>query len=328
MVCSPWDEFSLRLDLFVKEAARQTMKGDDAHTGMLVHLFCEEDLKPTKALSKRVIDASLLSALNSCRSSANSQLNVSRQSTSEHVVQFLDDNEEVLCLVDPSFRVEAAWFRHMASSGCKQILEEAMLAELPDKAELVDIGDKAIRFNRIKSTTSYNFADKESQASVNVVTEWVKALASLRRPSFLAAKDNDFLKQVQLRMKHLLRVNVPGAGPDEEEKVLVGDAAMQHCIAAMTARVAKGETIRIGDLQLFDTYNWMMAEEQLGLHNGWVKATFQAASSTTVVSTASSSPAPPTTSEGAAPLKKKRDAQELADTTMSLFKRKRATQDR
>lgn len=69
-----------------------------------------------------------------------------------------------------------------------------------------------------------------------------------------------------------------------------------------------------------------MTKEQCDLHVGWVKEAFAKVPMTTTVASSSSvaSPAAPN-SQSAAALKKKRNAQELADTTMSLFKKKRST---
>ena len=74
------------------------------------------------------------------------------------------------------------------------------------------------------------------------------------------------------------------------------------------------------DLQIFNTYAWLMGKDDAVRHESWVKAAFQAAGSEVKVSTKDGLAA--ASSSGLA-TKKKEAAEELASTTLSLFMKKK-----
>lgn len=160
---------------------------------------------------------------------------------------------------------------------------------------------------------------------MNVVGEWVEALACDRRPTFAAVKDSNFLSQAQSRMQHLLKVEVPGEGDGAAPKTLTGEAAMAHHIRDMIARVAAGASVGLTDLQVFDTFFWLMSRAQADTHAAWVKTAFAKASGAATTSVAPRTTTPEAEPQGAVSAKKKKAAQDLADTTMSLFKRKKVS---
>ena len=176
VVAGAWEEFNVRLDVYLKEITNQS-KSKVKAVALSTPSFCEEDLVPTGALVVREIEQAIYSRYNNCRVGANEQLSKSRQLISEHVLQFLDDNEEVLCMVDPSFCVEANWFRHMAKQGCQELLKALILDEFPGAAGYGDAKDTASHIEQLKNGPSYLFADRNSQSDVNIVAEWVKAVA-------------------------------------------------------------------------------------------------------------------------------------------------------
>ena len=94
---------------------------------------------------------------------------------------------------------------------------------------------------------------------------------------------------------------------------------MTYLVMQTTKKVADGEAVPLQDLQIFNTYAWLMGKDDAAKHESWVKAAFQAAGSEVKVATkdglaAASSSGPAT--------KKKKAAEELATTPLSLFKKK------
>jgi hypothetical protein len=116
-----WEEFRIRLDVFLKTTCQQCKKPGET-TPYLLPLFCEEELKPTLSVVGREVDDAVYQKYNSCRSSANHMLSASRQQVSEHVLTYSEDNAEVLSLSDASITVEATWFKYMTEAGCQKIL--------------------------------------------------------------------------------------------------------------------------------------------------------------------------------------------------------------
>jgi hypothetical protein len=226
-------------------------------------------------------------------------LSASRQQVSEHVLMYLEDNAEVLSLLDASITVEVAWLKYMAEAGCQKIPRKRIQEALPMRVVNVDVMDQSSQVDRLKNTALYMFASRNSQSDVNVVCEWARALASNRQPTF-AVLDDPFLKEVQQRMSCMLRVTTSGESSGIAPNMLCGSAAMTHLLQQTTKKVADGEAIPLQDLQIFNTYAWLMGKDDAVKHESWVKAAFQAAGSEVKVATkdglaAASSSGPATT---------------------------------
>jgi hypothetical protein len=93
-----WEEFTIRLDVFLKTTCQQCKKPGEK-TPYLLPLFCEEELKPTLSVAEREVDEAVNKKHNSCRSSANHMLSASRQQLAEHVLLYVVDSLEVFCLL-------------------------------------------------------------------------------------------------------------------------------------------------------------------------------------------------------------------------------------
>lgn len=313
-----WEEFNLKLDVYLKGIGMKVKRADG--TPYLVSLFCEDELCPVAGAPPAItIDGAIYKQYNSCRISANSQLSKSRQAVSEHVLAFLDNNEEVLCMMDNSFRVEAEWLRDMAASGCQAVLEEKIMMELPSPASPRDPRDVASGVDRLKNGTVFMFASRDSQSTCNVVAEWAKAIANNRKPSFLCTRDSQFLQKVQSQMKYMLQVRVEGT-ETQAPRTLLAEAAAEHIIAGIQKQVDESSPIDMSDLQLLDTFSWLLTEAQLTKHGAWVKEAFSAAKPNAKIRS-SATAAVGSSQTG----KKQKAAQDLASTTMALFKKRRGT---
>ncbi len=91
-------------------------------------------------------------------------------------------------------------------------------------------------------------------------------------------------------------------------------------MAQVTEKVSIGEAVPLSELQIFDTFGWLLNKDQIQLHAAWVKAAFSSGGSSTTTSRPSSSAA----GESAATptsAKKKRTATGLASSTMALFRK-------
>ena len=96
----------------------------------------------------------------------------------------------------------------MFKSGCARVLQARVLQELPDGTRRQDGSIIASTLEQLKLSDAYTFAYADAQTNVNVVVEWTKALALLRKPSFVGVADSTFMKDAQARMKHMLQISV------------------------------------------------------------------------------------------------------------------------
>jgi hypothetical protein len=279
-----WEEFTIRLDVFLKTTC-QPCKKPGEKTPYLLPLFCEEELKPTLSVVEREVEEAVYKRYNSCRSSASHMLSASRQQVSEHVLTYLEDSAEVLCLLDASITVEAAWFKYMAEAGCQKILRTRIQDALPMRIVNIYVKDQPSQVDKLTTTALYMFASRNSQSDMNVVCEWARALASNRQPTFAAVLDDPSLKEVQQRMSCMLRVTTSGESSDIAPNILCSSVAMTHLFKQTTKKVADGEAVPLQDLQIFNTYAWLMSKDDAVKHESWAKAAFQAAGSEVTVAT-------------------------------------------
>ena len=82
VVAGAWEEFNVRLDVYLKEITRQSTARGKA-VPLLTPLFCEEDLVPTGALVVREVEQAIYSRFNNSRVGANEQLPRNRELISE-----------------------------------------------------------------------------------------------------------------------------------------------------------------------------------------------------------------------------------------------------
>ena len=126
-------------------------------------------------------------------------------------------------------------------------------------------------------------------------------------------------KKVQAKMEYLLRRSV--ASGSEAPTMLVGKEALAKIVEDAEKTVKDGKAIDISDLQVLDCFSWLFTKEQAAQHSSWVKASFN--SSAAAASSSASSEAKET--KAVAGVRKKKLADDLASSTMALFKRRKSS---
>ena len=316
---SMWEEICLRTSLYVKLAAMGSHKEAGA-SAYLIGMFCENDLKPLGPLTVRAIEEELFATHQSARASANSQLTKTRHAVGEHVMQFMEEHLEVLLMIDGTLVMEAAFFSDMFKSGCSRLLQASVLAELPDGTAPRDGSLVAAAVELIKGCAAYTFADADTQTNINVVVEWAKALALLRKPTFLSANGNAFLSAVQARLKHMLQVAVKPDMKHTCEKLLTGEAALRHLLTEADEKAQAGTGVDMQTLKALEAYSWLLTAADTANLAIWVKAAFARAGSSSTVAKGSVESGVAETAKQTA--KRVKAEQDLADATMAPFKKK------
>ena len=152
----------------------------------------------------------------------------------------------------------------------------------------------------------------------------MKAISSNRQPTFKALAGTVFLKSVKDRMALLLQVRSGSAG-SAHPALLTGAEAIKQIIASLEGPGEPGKALNLEELQLLETFSWLLTKEQEAKHGALVKAAFAHPPPATG-SRKSLAAANVTDSSGAAAAsRKKKVAEDLAATTLSLFKKKPKT---
>lgn len=191
-VDSAFDEVQIRIHAYVKARGLQCY-AEGASSPVLQPMFCELGLASgLKKIGEPVAD-DVLKSYAACRSSACAMISAGKWTSGLHVVEALESREDVLRLLDESITLEVAWFRHMYRKGCAQALEREAMDLLPAQAAAHDAKAIASAIGRLKLSCRYRFGSPESQASVNIVCEWVTAISNGEPPSEGCAEGSEFV---------------------------------------------------------------------------------------------------------------------------------------
>ena len=310
-----YDEVQLRLDCHVRNVAIRVDSSGGADR-LLLPLFCENSLVPLEAPVVRKIESELVSAANAARACANEAVPKEGHQCGEQVISALKDNEQVMEMIDSSFRIENAWFIAMSSSGAQEMLQTKVLALMPSESNPVKPQLVAKSLSSLKTLPLYRFCSAEAQSSVNIVTTWVEALASSRQPS-LVGVENSFLKEVSDRMCFFM---THFKADDMTTPSLFGHEAI---VAKIQEAKMKKDEVSMQTLQEFSVYSWMLSDGDRKSVQDLVKAAVAQPGGSSAASASSSTES----NEPAAKVAKKAAKNTESDSmssTMALFFRKKA----
>lgn len=318
-VANVWEELGIRLDLYVKLAALNShLVGGTAAVRQLVSLFCELDLFPMSAPQPRLVEADLLVAYNSCRKSANARLTATRQQCGEQVSEFFGANLETLLMIDPSIKVEKAFFEKVYAESAKTYLMSEMLRLLPEQPRDKPLADVLLALEQLKEHGMFKFANDAAKADAKIVIEWVRALTMASQPSFKAVKHDEGLRVLQARLAYLIVVEQPGSA-SEAAKVLFGQQALTFMMNGVDAKITAGEDVDLTDVKIFDTFGWLLSELDIARQRTWIQKIFAKA---TTASPGSIASVPKKITHGALAPKTDNLKKAKHSTTMDLFKKK------
>lgn len=321
-VVSLWDEITVRMAVYLKCLAVLGKKNADDRHSQLPPLFLENDLDPLGDLRVVAIDDEVLANYSACRRAANEQVTPARQRAGESVQTFLQNNLEVLSLIDPTMKVEAAWYDMMYNGGAQTRLQDQIMKLMPTAAAPGDPQTTASQLDDLKKTVLFSFANDEAHSVVNVVAEWARCLASFRPPN-LKVPGDAFLQQVKEKLEFFLHTGA--ASGSAGSGVVSGKGALKHIVDALGRKFETKEPVTLQDLQLLDAYSWLLTADQKTLHQGWVKKIFTEAGSSEAVSTTVGKAPAEQTAGKKKPSQATSKAKASPSSTMSLFKTAKTT---
>ena len=91
----------------------------------------------------------------------------------------------MLTMLDDTWDLARSWFLHMHDDGARVKLQEAILEILPDPdGAKPDVHAAANALEEMKQSNMYHFCSQVGQSDLNIIFQWVKALAQQRQPAF------------------------------------------------------------------------------------------------------------------------------------------------
>lgn len=267
------DEASLRIVAFVKSCAVDVV--GEEQEAPLPPVFCELALAP-KATNVREVEASLCVAWKVARHCANGLVDEAFQDNADQILQALDKKQGVLLQMDSTFKLEEAFFRHMAAAGSARRLEASVLEKMPNTTGLHSAQQCLADLQEVRQSRLYTFCGAESQSSLNIAMELVQSIAQNRLPTVSVCKGSSFKAEVLNRLAYFAHWEpAQPAGSDDKVGTLNGADAMEKHYLGMVARMAlAGATVTMEELNIFHTFNWLLSAEQQAEHNKWVAQAF------------------------------------------------------
>jgi hypothetical protein len=209
-----------------------------------------------------------------------------------YISDILEKKFDVLYQMDPSFKVEAAFFKMMYGSGATKLLEEKVLKVLPDKAGDHVVADVVARLDAERHNVLFKFCGAESQGAVNVVYELVQSISAGRLPTMTACKGTPFKEEVGRRLTFFAYYKKPAGSPAEVVS-LSGSDAMTVLFNVVKAKIDdKKSPVTMQDLQPLHVFNWLLSQAQKDEHTKWVAAMFGNSSSSGSASSSSGGKGP------------------------------------
>lgn len=225
-------------------------------------------------------------------------------------------------MIDPSIKLEAAFFEGMYTTQAKALLHDQLCVELPARGRNDSLPDILVGVERVRNTVVYAFASDSARAGVNIVVEWVRALALSAAPSFTAVGDDQHLHDLQSRLRFLFRHTQ--VAEDGSEVTYFGEPAMARRIAELDAEMRNGTLTDLGCLKALDAFSWMLTAEQKTKQASWVQELFkQRGMARGPEPVRANAPCGRAANSASAASSRKAAAKASASSTMDLFKRRR-----
>lgn len=184
------------------------------------------------------------------------------------MTEFFASQAETLRMIDPSVSVEMAFFLQQYKEGAKKKLHAKLLKELPAHGREEHMPDILTAITKLKEDICYTFGNDDAKSELNIAIEWVRALSMGTAPGFKGVADDPMLKELQGRVAYLARCEKTEG---ETTSILYGTPALKHLMGSIGADMAKGEKVTLGDLQIFDSFSWLLTDvEKVAL---WSKPT-------------------------------------------------------
>ena len=180
-----------------KAAAAAPLPKEANSSRPLVQVFCEASLPPE---FMGVIDPTSLQTFNLARTTADSLIHQVDYTNGLFVTKLLDTRTDVLTQIDPSFVIEATWFRHIQTAGG---LEAKLLEPLA-----TDIGVHDPK-NCRRSVVSE--APVGPPLTCRATTQIVSSVAAARMPSVKVTDESATLRELLVRCGFFAYFE-PGAG--------------------------------------------------------------------------------------------------------------------
>lgn len=326
------DEVTLRVDCAVRNIGIK-FKKEGSNQPVLKPMLCEFDLVPFQA-DVKTIDEDVLEHMNAVRACANECVPKDQWMDGVAVMQALQENESVFDMIDSSFRIEMAWFIKMSASGARDMLQDKVLASLPDGVLEKSPGDAANALAALKKSALYRFASVDTQSSVNIAANWVDAIANSRQPTCSGVED-DFLKKVIKRLELFLVFE----GEEDFGPPKFGQEALVAKLQAAKTALAKDRSPDV--LRIFSVFSWMLSGPQRQEVQAMVREAVQNGSSLVSKtmefhagggngSSSSSDGRPGSASDPVGAkngqskgVKRSSSSKDLDDTTLALFQKRR-----
>jgi len=259
----------LMLANMVKQLALGSKTADGER--VLTPLFCESGIGQSVGDHTCGVSAEVVRSYNTCRTTANEMMPEAGHKKGHEIREFLRCQADTLYQIDPTIKLECAWFEHMIAHGAQTRLEQMILSELPQKPGKHCPKQVAARLDELRKTDLFKFVSSEAQSSLSLTHELVFAISQDRLPTMSVCQKNSFFRRVGDMLANFAAVELE----DSPGKFLSGSDAITAIFKSVETKMQEpGCQVSFEALRPFHTFNWLMSKEQVDQHNAWVAKVF------------------------------------------------------
>lgn len=239
-------------------------------SGDLPALLVEDELVPpvvTKSSAKVAPD--ILNEAKAARSAAGKILDALEEVTGEEIAKLLAHKRMVLVGIDPTFKVEEAFWAGLAGERGTDAVQASILACFPDGVEtLYDIADTAGRLACLGKSKVFDFCGRGIAAKFTTIQSWVRSMQAGRSPSLDDGCDGPFLNSVRHRLGNFAKYDT--TDKDGAITKVVGKKAIDKVFESVHTKKSAGP-LSLSDVRLLHIFSFMLDEEQKAVTHTWTE---------------------------------------------------------
>ena len=250
-------DFSLEVHLRLSAA----LKGLAIQQGQLQRLPYEDWLLPAALEPKIRIQEELLQDAAACRKLAVEMLQSESVNSLQDMAKILEKNSQALCSLDSSFKLELAFLSTSADDLLKATVTRKLLETLPSESRRRSLTQSLAAVQDLSQTQMLKMSPPALRTLAQSVEEILANMLRGAGPEASLAKSSDFYAKV---MHHLGFFVWEGEGAGVTYAAPALKKKFHECQKKLQA---DPKSVSLGDLEIFQTYKFLLSSddaEQLG----------------------------------------------------------------
>lgn len=205
------------------------VKGMAVRAEALSPLFVENQLVSDSAAKGTTVAPEVLKEAVAARQACLKLLDGADEVTGEAIMRAMTSRRIALISLDPTFKIEEAFWAHLNGDGGVALVQSRILACLPDDKVEKTPEQSAQELDNLGKTGVFAFSGLGVVGQMKIVEEWVGNMKNGRGPGFKDNCDGSFLQMARQRFSYFARF--PEGQVKKGEKKVSGKVAVDAIFA-------------------------------------------------------------------------------------------------